>query len=207
MVQWARPRPEAGALLAKGKHLRSRYFCPPIALGATTHDATGKKEHDSDQWWTKAFDNQLKSLDVSNSSSGEVTVKQTVTNATPLGMAITSRYYIKFVSGGVLKGDVEPTIEGEKAATEEKKTEEKAVKKEKKEKKEKKKSSKSSSSKSSSSKSSRASSIAEEEKPKEKKEKKKRKAEETKDDRKEKKRLKRLLEKEMASLQALSVEA
>jgi hypothetical protein len=144
----------------------------------------------------------LKSLDVSNSSSGEVTVKQTVTNATPIGMAITSRYYIKFVYGGILKGDVESAIEDGKVATEEKKAEEKAIKKEKKEKKEKKKGSKSSSSKSS-----RESSSAAEEKHKEKKQKKKRKAEETKDDRKEKKRLKRLLEKEMASLQALSVEA
>ncbi|KAA8904536.1 hypothetical protein FN846DRAFT_907739 [Sphaerosporella brunnea] len=166
----------------------------------------GKKQHDSDQWWTKAFDNQLKSLDVSNSTSGEVTVKQTVTNATPLGMAITSRYYIKFVSGGILKGDVETAVE-EKELDTDKKSEEKektVVKKEKKEKKEKKKTSKNSSSRSSQ----ESSSIAEGKRiEKNEKNKKKRKAEETRAERKGKKRLKRLLEKEMASLQALSVEA
>jgi hypothetical protein len=133
----------------------------------------------------------LKSLDVS-SSKGEVTVKQTGTNATPLGMAIASRYYIKFVSGGILKGDVESAI----AAATEGEEKEKGLRKEKK------------SSKNSSLRSSRESSSAAEGKQKEKKrEKKKRKAEETRDDRKEKRRLKRLLEKEMASLQALSVEA
>ncbi|KAI5781813.1 hypothetical protein EDC01DRAFT_665039 [Geopyxis carbonaria] len=74
----------------------------PILYSQKTNTyGLGKKEHNSDQWWTTAFDNQLKSLDVSSSSKGEVIVKQTAT-ATPLSMERKSRYYIRFVPGGVL---------------------------------------------------------------------------------------------------------
>ncbi|KAI5858790.1 hypothetical protein BZA05DRAFT_432645 [Tricharina praecox] len=158
----------------------------------------GKKEHNADDWWAKAFDNQLKSLDVCNSSTGEVTVKQTKMTATPIGMHIANRYYIKFVPGGVLKGDVETAQEEAAAAAavvaEEKRAQEKKDKKARKEKKDKK-----------SSRSSRES-TADGGRRKEKKQKKS-KVDETRDERKEKRRLKRLLEKEMALLQMTATEA
>lgn len=71
----------------------------------------GKKQHSSDQWWETAFDNQLKNLDVSGSSkNGGVTVKQNMPISTALGMEKMSKYYIAFVRGGVLEGDVERLI-------------------------------------------------------------------------------------------------
>ncbi|RPB04502.1 hypothetical protein L873DRAFT_1786290 [Choiromyces venosus 120613-1] len=73
----------------------------------------GKKQHSSDQWWEKAFDNQLKNLDVA-SADGEVTVTQTVKNVTPVGLERIARFYIQFVRGGVLHGDKEiAEVEGD----------------------------------------------------------------------------------------------
>jgi len=66
----------------------------------------GKKQHSSDQWWEKAFDNQLKNLDVA-SAGGEVTVTQTAKSVTPAGLERIARFYIRFVRGGVLHGDRE----------------------------------------------------------------------------------------------------
>ncbi|KAH8150020.1 uncharacterized protein LAJ45_05706 [Morchella importuna] len=71
----------------------------------------GKKEHSSDQWWEKAFDNQLKNLDVSGGgASGEVTVKQTAPISTAIGMEKMAKYYIRFVKGGILEGEVEKMV-------------------------------------------------------------------------------------------------
>ncbi|KAG0138147.1 hypothetical protein HOY82DRAFT_666681 [Tuber indicum] len=66
----------------------------------------GKKQHSSDQWWEKAFDSQLKNLDVA-SVGGEVTVTQTAKNVTPIGLERIARFYIRFVRGGVLHGGKE----------------------------------------------------------------------------------------------------
>lgn len=79
--------------------------------------STGKKEHNADQWWLNAFDNQLKALDVSKNSTGEVKVEQTMKN-TPIGMTFASRYYIRFVSGGILTGGVEQLKLDQAAAAE-----------------------------------------------------------------------------------------
>ncbi|KAG0640905.1 hypothetical protein HOY80DRAFT_956720 [Tuber brumale] len=68
----------------------------------------GKKQHSSDQWWEKAFDNQLKNLNVA-SAGGEVTVTQTAKNVTPIGLERIARFYIRFVRGGVLHGGKEIT--------------------------------------------------------------------------------------------------
>ncbi|KAI5844017.1 hypothetical protein DFP73DRAFT_74902 [Morchella snyderi] len=71
----------------------------------------GKKEHSSDQWWEKAFDNQLKNLDVSGGgASGEVTVTQTAPISTAIGMEKMAKYYIRFVKGGILEGEVEKMV-------------------------------------------------------------------------------------------------
>ncbi|CUS12074.1 unnamed protein product [Tuber aestivum] len=66
----------------------------------------GKKQHSSDQWWEKAFDNQLKNLDVA-SAGGVVTVTQIAKNVTPIGLERIARFYIRFVRGGVLHGGKE----------------------------------------------------------------------------------------------------
>lgn len=71
---------------------------------------TGKKEHSSDQWWEKAFDNQLKNLDVSGGASGDVTVKQTAPLSSAMGMEKMAKYYIRFVKGGILEGEIEKMV-------------------------------------------------------------------------------------------------
>ncbi|PWW75047.1 hypothetical protein C7212DRAFT_282278 [Tuber magnatum] len=79
----------------------------------------GKKQHSSDLWWEKAFDNQLKNLDVA-SAGGEVTVTQIAKNVTPIGLERIARFYIRFVRGGVLHGGKEiagTKRDGEEVAT------------------------------------------------------------------------------------------
>ncbi|TGZ85390.1 hypothetical protein EX30DRAFT_337754 [Ascodesmis nigricans] len=173
----------------------------------------GKQLHSTEQWWLNAFDSQLKSLDVSTSTAtGEITVEQTQTN-NPLAMSIKSRYYIQFVRGGLLRGELEEKVEDSEAtATPGGTDDELKVKRSKEEKKAKKEQRKKR-------KASRDSEISSKDKKKEKKRKSKEKARnetdgekkrkkrktktgdaETKEERRERKRLKRLVAKEMAAL-------
>ncbi|CAN8101407.1 unnamed protein product [Discula destructiva] len=79
----------------------------------------GRKNHvTSDSWWLNAFDEQLKSLDTSNKTS----VVQAKTNTTKLEGLLThgagkytgaNALYACFVSGGLLKGTLHETDEGE----------------------------------------------------------------------------------------------
>lgn len=79
----------------------------------------GRKNHvTSDQWWLNAFDEQLKSLDTSNKTS----IVQTKTNPTKLEGLLThgagkytgaNALYACFVSGGMLQGTIQPSIEAE----------------------------------------------------------------------------------------------
>jgi len=76
----------------------------------------GKKKHNhADAWWERAFDSSLKTLDVTNSAAGGVTVVQTqkdgalgllVKNGSN-GVAGTSALYKYFVKGASLAGTVE----------------------------------------------------------------------------------------------------
>jgi len=120
-----------------------------------------------------------------------VTVKQTQTAATPLGMSIVSKYSIRFVPGGVLTGSLERPRAEETVGKGEDRTTSKERKKDKK-------------GKRTSVRSSRESST-----DRGKKKEKKRKASDKKragrEERKKEKRLRRLLEKEMASLHAVEV--
>lgn len=97
------PRTPLVTSCAVSVRLRGADLCLRVILG--------KKEHSSDQWWEKAFDNQLKNLDVSGGgASGEVTVKQTAPISTAIGMEKMAKYYIRFVKGGILEGEVEKMV-------------------------------------------------------------------------------------------------
>ncbi|KAK6465232.1 hypothetical protein DFJ63DRAFT_316462 [Scheffersomyces coipomensis] len=69
----------------------------------------GHDANDADVWWEKLFDGQLKSLEINNGSSGEVSFKQNSSQVISHMRKETSVLYRMFVKGEGLQGTVGKT--------------------------------------------------------------------------------------------------
>ena len=92
---------------------------PLLASKKSNVLGVGKKKNDAhaDQWWARAFDASLKSLDVSGVSGAGAAAEVHVTEAEPLsrmrsGTAYGGRLYDGFVKGQSLGGTIAPDAEG-----------------------------------------------------------------------------------------------
>lgn len=87
---------------------------PPQLLGLGRNPHTAQ----TDNWWEKAFDNSLKSLSVSSTTAGEISVVANdvahggigLKDLIPMGPRRAFVQRIKFVEGGMLAGTIESGI-------------------------------------------------------------------------------------------------